>query len=57
MIPMVVDDDSEMMNNLLEERVEPRTSLPPLLFELDQVKPDILDYIGVSYGLSEDLLR
>lgn len=57
MTPMVVDDDSEMMNNLLEERVEPRTSLPPLLFELDQVKPDILDYIGVSYGLSEDLLR
>lgn len=57
MTPMVIENESEFESNLLEERVEPRTSLPPLLYELEQVKPEILDYIGVSYGLSQDLLR
>lgn len=55
--PMVIEDESEIINNPFEESLEPRTSLPPLLYELEQVKPEILDYIGVSYGLSGDLLR
>ncbi|KFM61808.1 N-acetyltransferase 10, partial [Stegodyphus mimosarum] len=53
MTPKIVENDAEITENVLE----PRTSLPPLLFELNQLNPDILDYIGVSYGLSEDLFR
>lgn len=57
MTPMVIDDEEDMISNLLDERLEPRNSLPPLLCELNQVNAEILDYIGVSYGVSEDLLR
>lgn len=31
---------------LLEERIEPRADLPPLLQRLDERKPEKLDYLG-----------
>lgn len=31
--------------------------MPPLLQRLSQRKPEMLDYVGVSYGLSPNLLR
>lgn len=43
--------------DLLEERIAPRKNLPPLLLKLNERKPEKLDYIGVSYGLTNDLLR
>ncbi|XP_024941592.1 RNA cytidine acetyltransferase isoform X2 [Cephus cinctus] len=42
---------------LLEETIEPRASLPPLLSKLSERKPEHLDYIGVSFGLTESLLK
>ncbi|KAG9120419.1 hypothetical protein FRC07_004102 [Ceratobasidium sp. 392] len=44
---------------LLTDKVAVRsaTQMPPLLQRLSQRKPEILDYIGVSYGLSSNLLR
>ncbi|KOC66166.1 N-acetyltransferase 10 [Habropoda laboriosa] len=47
--------DEEM--NLLEERIEPRASLPPLLLKLTERRPESLDYIGVSFGVTEQLLK
>ncbi|KAK7063629.1 RNA cytidine acetyltransferase [Favolaschia claudopus] len=33
------------------------SSMPPLLQRLSERKPEILDYLGVSYGLTSQLLR
>ena len=43
--------------DLLEERIEPRASLPPLLLKLNERRPENLDYLGVSFGLTESLLK
>ncbi|XP_076620661.1 RNA cytidine acetyltransferase l(1)G0020 [Colletes latitarsis] len=43
--------------NLLEERIEPRATLPPLLLKLTERRPESLDYLGVSYGITESLLK
>jgi len=37
--------------------VEPRSSLPPLLLKLSERQPECLDYIGVSFGITEQLLK
>ncbi|CAE6382345.1 unnamed protein product [Rhizoctonia solani] len=44
---------------LLTDKIAVRsaTQMPPLLQRLSQRKPEMLDYIGVSYGLSPQLLR
>jgi len=33
------------------------TAMPPLLQRLTERKPETLDYLGVSYGLTPQLLR
>ncbi|CAH1787885.1 unnamed protein product [Owenia fusiformis] len=43
--------------NLLEERITPRKNLPPLLLKLSERPPEVLDYLGVSYGMTSELLR
>nr|XP_018910924.1 PREDICTED: RNA cytidine acetyltransferase [Bemisia tabaci] len=43
--------------NLLEERIEPKKKLPPLLFKLSERPPENLDYVGVSFGLTAPLLK
>lgn len=48
-------DEKEL--SLLEECIEPRKSLPPLLLKLSERVPEKLDYIGVSFGLTEQLLK
>ncbi|KAK3103722.1 hypothetical protein FSP39_021375 [Pinctada imbricata] len=48
-------DEQEV--DLLEERPTPRKDLPPLLRKLSERKPEKLDYLGVSYGLTFDLLK
>ncbi|PNW85567.1 hypothetical protein CHLRE_03g192850v5 [Chlamydomonas reinhardtii] len=40
---------------LLSERLAPRKGLPPLLVPLSDRKPDRLHYLGVSYGLTQQL--
>ena len=42
---------------LLGETIEPRKSLPPLLLKLNERKPEKLDYMGVSFGLTGELLK
>ncbi|QRV74159.1 GNAT family acetyltransferase [Ceratobasidium sp. AG-Ba] len=44
---------------LLTDKIAVRsaTQMPPLLQRLTQRKPETLDYLGVSYGLSPNLLR
>ncbi|XP_062148759.1 RNA cytidine acetyltransferase 1 [Alnus glutinosa] len=43
--------------SLLEENIKPRTNLPPLLVHLRDRQPEKLHYIGVSFGLTQDLFR
>lgn len=43
--------------SLLEEIVTPRKELPPLLLKLSERRAERLDYLGVSYGLTTQLLR
>ncbi|XP_050990993.1 RNA cytidine acetyltransferase [Labeo rohita] len=43
--------------SLLEEVVSPRKDLPPLLLKLNERRAEKLDYLGVSYGLTPQLLK
>ncbi|XP_059612359.1 RNA cytidine acetyltransferase isoform X2 [Phlebotomus argentipes] len=47
-----VDDEG-----LLKETIAPKKKLPTLLKRLSERRPETLDYIGTSYGLTLDLLR
>ena len=49
--------DGDPHDNLLEENIKPRKHLPPLLLKLNERRAEKLDYLGVSYGLTSDLLR
>ncbi|XP_048401792.1 RNA cytidine acetyltransferase isoform X2 [Stegostoma tigrinum] len=42
---------------LLDEVLAPRKDLPPLLLKLSERSPEKLDYLGVSYGLTSQLLK
>ncbi|KAI1920230.1 N-acetyltransferase 10 [Ophidiomyces ophidiicola] len=55
---MVRVTDAELENaNLLDDDVQVRDiySMPPLFGKLSERKPDSLDYVGVSYGLTAPL--
>ncbi|CAB4036892.1 RNA cytidine acetyltransferase-like, partial [Paramuricea clavata] len=43
--------------DLVKETIGPRSNLPPLLLKLNERSAEKLDYLGVSYGLTNDLLR
>ncbi|XP_071453035.1 RNA cytidine acetyltransferase isoform X2 [Hetaerina americana] len=51
------DDDDEGNTRLLSEKLAPRKSLPPLLQQLSERQAEELDYLGVSFGLTSQLLR
>lgn len=64
----LADDDDEPETNgieqindeelgLLKETIAPRKSIPILLKRLTERKPENLDYIGTSFGLTGDLLK
>lgn len=48
-------DDQEV--GLLKETIAPRKKIPTLLKRLSERRPEKLDYIGTSYGLTTDLLK
>ncbi|XP_058459201.1 RNA cytidine acetyltransferase [Malaya genurostris] len=48
-------DDEEV--DLLKEIIEPRKKIPTLLKRLSERRPEHLDYLGASFGLTNDLLR
>ncbi|KAA8643528.1 hypothetical protein EYZ11_004275 [Aspergillus tanneri] len=55
---MVRVTDEELANsNLLDDNVHVRDirSMPPLFAKLSESRPDSLDYLGVSYGLTPSL--
>uniref|UniRef100_A0A182J3W1 RNA cytidine acetyltransferase n=1 Tax=Anopheles atroparvus TaxID=41427 RepID=A0A182J3W1_ANOAO len=48
-------DDEEV--DLLKETIAPRKKIPTLLKTLSERRPEVLDYIGTSFGLTAELLR
>lgn len=48
-------DDEEV--GLLKETIAPRKKIPTLLKRLSERRPEKLDYIGTSYGLTAELLK
>ena len=66
-VPNLMEEDAELKEEidsvleedvgLLEENIGPRKNLPPLLLKLSERRPERLDYLGVSYGLTQELLR
>lgn len=48
-------DDDEV--GLLKETIAPRKKIPTLLKRLSERRPERLDYIGTSYGLTAELLK
>jgi N-acetyltransferase 10 len=46
-------ENSQLVTDTIKVR-DPQT-LPPLLFRLSEKRPELLDYIGVSYGLTDKL--
>jgi len=55
-IVRVTDEEIEY-SHLTTDTVKVRDpkSLPPLLLRLSEKRPDLLDYVGVSYGLTDQL--
>ncbi|CAK5009430.1 unnamed protein product [Meloidogyne enterolobii] len=49
------EEEDEEENN--DDSLTPRTNLPPLLQRLNERRPESLDYIGVSFGLTLPLLK
>lgn len=45
------------VNHDTNEELEPRKNLPPLLCKLSERRPETLQWIGVSFGLTSSLLR
>ncbi|ESO97610.1 hypothetical protein LOTGIDRAFT_103703 [Lottia gigantea] len=43
--------------DILQESLAPRKNLPPLLLKLNERQAEKLDYLGVSYGLTSNLLK
>jgi N-acetyltransferase 10 len=50
-------DDEIGKASLLTEKISPRLSLPPLLRRLDERLPEVLDYLGVSFGITQGLFK
>ncbi|RPD62967.1 DUF699-domain-containing protein [Lentinus tigrinus ALCF2SS1-6] len=53
--PANFDEDTNLLTD--EPKVRAANAMPPLLQRLTERKPETLDYLGVSYGLTPPLLR
>lgn len=40
-----------------DHKLRPKKELPPLLLKLDERRPELLDYLGVSFGLTNELFK
>ncbi|KAK9480498.1 GNAT acetyltransferase 2-domain-containing protein [Lipomyces japonicus] len=57
-LPRVTDEDLREENLKTEQiKVRDSKSMPPLLLKLDEKPASRLDYLGVSYGLTQQLLK
>ena len=52
---MLLAQDTSLLTD--EPKVRAANAMPPLLQRLNERKPETLDYLGVSYGLTPQLLR
>lgn len=52
-----VQNENQENSQLLSEHVGVRSGLPPLLVRVAERPAERLDYIGVSYGLTDELYR
>lgn len=52
-IEEITDEDAD----LLSEVIKPRKKIPTLLKRLPERAPESLDYLGTSYGLTQELLK
>lgn len=54
---MVRVTDAELSNGKLSDEIKVRdiNAMPPLFSRLSQIRPPTLDYVGVSYGLTQNL--
>ena len=50
-------DDVNGNDDLVTEKLAPRTKLPPLLVPLSESRPEPLHWIGTSFGLTPELFR
>lgn len=55
--PEVKISEAAEKASLLEESIQPRANLPPLLVNLQDRRPEKLHYLGVSFGLTQELFR
>ncbi|KAM4721086.1 RNA cytidine acetyltransferase [Rhinophrynus dorsalis] len=55
--PQEITQISSEAVSLLEESLTPRKNLPPLLLRLNERPAEKLEYLGVSYGLTPQLLK
>ncbi|KAK9326295.1 GNAT acetyltransferase 2-domain-containing protein [Lipomyces orientalis] len=58
-LPRITDQQLEATASLQTEQIKIRDSkiMPPLLLKLSEKRPTRLDYMGVSYGLTSQLLK
>lgn len=52
-----IDNPQDDEIELLKEVIEPKQLLPPLFMKLSERRPEHLDYLGVSFGLTGQLLK
>ncbi|KAI1342760.1 GNAT acetyltransferase 2-domain-containing protein [Xylariaceae sp. FL0016] len=57
--PIVRVTEAELARSTLQDDIRPREGLklPPMFAKLSEVKPTSLDYVGVSFGLTQELHR
>mmetsp|Transcript_34138 Transcript_34138/g.133625 ORF Transcript_34138/g.133625 Transcript_34138/m.133625 type:complete len:985 (-) Transcript_34138:2661-5615(-) len=48
-------NEDEEADDLLQDKISPRADIPPLLRRLDERRAEELDYLGVSFGLTQQL--
>ncbi|KAJ4768261.1 RNA cytidine acetyltransferase [Rhynchospora pubera] len=53
----IKDTEAAKKASLLEETIEPKKALPPLLVHLGKRPPERLHYLGVSFGLTLHLFK
>ncbi|XP_030378737.1 RNA cytidine acetyltransferase [Scaptodrosophila lebanonensis] len=52
-----IEEVEEEDVSLLRENIRPRNKVPTLLKRLHERPPELVDYVGTSYGLTSDLLK
>ncbi|KAH8275946.1 hypothetical protein KR018_001893 [Drosophila ironensis] len=52
-----IEEVEEEQLSLLKEQIRPRSRIPTLLQRLHERRPERVDYIGTSYGLTSELLK